>query len=393
MDKTIKIAIYTGIVPSTTFIERLIQGLTNKGVNIYLFGFQSKKITPIKNTFYVTYSNKFSKLFLLIKYSLLLTLFKIKDKKKLDKIILNQAKNTRQLKVKYYPVLYHRPDIFHLQWAKSIIDWAWVKEFDIKLIVSLRGAHINYSPIADKELANYYKELFPKVDGFHAVSKAIAKESLKYNALEKRIKVIYSGLDLNQIKYQVKPYDSNSPLKIISVGRAHWKKGYSYALNSIGELKKMGVKIDYTIVGISDNEELLYQRRQLGLEKEVDFIGSLPFKEVLKSIKNADVFLLPSIEEGIANVVLESMAIGTLVVSTDCGGMTEVLNNDENGFIVPIRDSNKMASALYKVSGLTSESYHKMTLEARNTIEKQHHHELMINNMQNLYDSVLNDNL
>ena len=55
---------------------------------------------------------------------------------------------------------------------------------------------------------------------------------------------------------------------------------------------------------------------------------------VKELIKNADILLLSSVEEGIANVVLEAMALGTLVVSTECGGMNEVIKNNENGFLV-----------------------------------------------------------
>ena len=384
---------YTGTVPSTTFIQRLIQGLAGNGFQIYLFGLQNKKKASIKNTYYVTYTSKFSKLILLIKYSLLLTFFKAKDKKKLDKIILNKNRSTRQLQIKYYPVLYHRPDIFHLQWAKSVEDWMWVQEFGIKLIVSLRGAHINYSPIADSNLARMYEALFPEIDGFHAVSNAIKKEAIKYKAELSNINVVYSGLDLKQLPFQFKKWDTNSTLKIVSIGRAHWKKGYTYALNSMKLLKDMGVDFHYTIIGVDNNEELLYLRAILDLENEVTFIEKLSFEEVKKAIQKADVMLLSSVEEGIANVVLEAMALGTLVISTDCGGMNEVITNNENGFLIPIRDHEAMASALTKVSGMSLESYSKITKPARITVEKQHSHKKMIDDMDTLYQKVLNTKL
>ena len=50
-------------------------------------------------------------------------------------------------------------------------------------------------------------------------------------------------------------------------------------------------------------------------------------------MKNSDCFILPSVQEGISNVVLESMAIGLPVVNSDCGGMKEIINNGKNGFI------------------------------------------------------------
>jgi glycosyltransferase involved in cell wall biosynthesis len=322
-----------------------------------------------------------------------LTLFQAKDKKKLDDIILNKNKNSRQLKIKYYPVLYHGPDIFHLQWAKSIADWIWVQEFGIKLIVGLRGAHINYSPIADEELANTYKTLFPNVDGFHAVSKAISEEAIKYKAVKSKIHLVYSGLDLDKMQFQLKKFDVSKPLAIISVGRAHWKKGYSYALDAMNLLEKDNIDFKYTVVGVENDEELLYKRSQSKLEKKITFKGTLSFTEIVTEIRNADVLLLSSVEEGIANVVLESMALGTLVISTNCGGMNEVIIDSKNGFLVPIRDHESMANALKKVSELPLSTYQKITKAARVTIEKQHSYEKMISGMQVLYQKVLKNKL
>ncbi|MCK5816005.1 MAG: glycosyltransferase, partial [Flavobacteriaceae bacterium] len=272
MKHKLKIAIYSGAVPSTTFIERLIDGLAEKGAEIYLFGIQRKKIVVRKNIHLITYSNKLGKLFILLKYSLLLSLLKSSEKKKLDRIIFKKKQHNWLLKTKYYPVLFHQPDVFHLQWVKGIEDWIWVQEFGIKLIVSLRGAHINYSPITDSNLAEKYQNLFPKTDGFHSVSKAIIEEAIKYKANPAKIQVVYSGLDLDKIKFQLKTFNSSDTLKIITVGRDHWKKGYSYALNCMQILNTEGIKFNYTIVGVGTNEELLYLRSQFGLQNEINFI-------------------------------------------------------------------------------------------------------------------------
>lgn len=390
MKKSLKIAIYSGAVPSTTFIERLIHGISMQGHQIFLFGLQ-KKTTIIKNNIhYFTFSNRISKFFHLLKYSFLLSIFKSNEKKELDNIIVSKRKNTRLLKVKYYPVLYHCPDIFHLQWAKSIEDWMWVQKFGIKLVVSLRGAHINYSPIVDTQLANNYKKFFPKVDGFHGVSRAIATESTKYNAAKNNIHVIYSGLDLLQMPFKLKKFYSKSLLKIVSVGRSHWIKGYSYALKSLHQLKCRGIDFQYTIIGVANNEELLYLRKQLELEKEVIFINKLPFKKVMETMQDSSILLLPSIEEGIANVVIEAMALGTLVISTNCGGMNEVIVDAKNGFLVPIRDAKSMALAIEKASDLTLSSYQEITKNARMTIEKQHCHKKMISKIEAFYLSIEN---
>ena len=387
MKKHTKIAIYSGEIPSTTFIERLISGLAKKGKNIYVFGPKKFKTITSANVHEVSYkNNKRSKLFHFLKYNVLLFIFKRKQKSRLDAIIKEKHNNKLNIKVKFYPVLWHQPDIFHLQWAKGLSDWIWVKEFNIKLVLSLRGAHINYSPIANLKLANMYCDNFPKVDGFHAVSKAIAKEAQKYNASVNKIKVVYSGL--NSAEFKSNKYTSNSTLNIISVGRPHWKKGYTYALDTCKILKNKGLEFRYTIIGGASDIELKYQIHDLGLNENVTLIGQLSQNKVKEKIQSSDVLLLPSVEEGIANVVLEAMILNTLVLTTDCGGMSEVITDEQNGFIVPIRNSEKMAEKILYISKLTEEQKSKIRHEAYQKISDQHNESKMIDGMLKLYNNL-----
>ena len=390
MKKNFKIAIYSGEVPSTTFIERLIVGLSQRNHLIYLFGYQKKKIAyKNKNILIKSYSQShFYKLFILLKYSALLFVFRNAEKKKLDKHINTNSKFKMLSKIKYYPVLWYNPDIFHLQWAKSCSDWSWVQQFGIKLVLSLRGAHINYSPIANPDLAQTYRTYFPQVDGFHAVSKAMAAEAQKYGANPDKIKVVYSGLP--EIDFSSNSKSQNKVFQILSVGRNHWKKGYNYALDTMKILSDKGVDFRYTIIGANDSEELEFQKSDLGLEKCVEFKGNIPFQEVQKIMYESDLVLLSSVEEGIANVVLEAMQLGTLVLSTDCGGMNEVIENGINGYTVPIRNPQKMAEAIQKIILLSENERQKITLEAQKTINQNHTDAKLVSDMILLYKTVLN---
>jgi len=389
MKKKLKIAIYSGDIPSTTFIERLIIGLSKKGNEILLFGRIKKKVRYSQNVLIKGYSSgKLQKGVYLMYYSLLLRFFRNKEKRKLDQILASQSRDSLYDKVKCYPVLWHKPDIFHIQWAKGLSEWVWVKEFGIKIVLSLRGAHINYSPIANLKLAQMYREHFPKVDVFHAVSQAIAKEATKYNAPEEKIEVVYSGLDLNIFNYKNSNLISQSPVfSIISVGRPHWKKGYGYALDAFKLVKNLGCDFKYTIVG-GVNLELTYQIKELGLEHDIIVLNHVPFDEVQKRIKASDLLFLPSAEEGIANVVLEAMSTGVLVLTTDCGGMEEVVVDGINGFVTPIRNAHKMAKKILEISQISDNQKKQMTSKALETIHKQHSEELMIDGMLDLYSEI-----
>lgn len=388
--KSKTVAIYSGAIPSSTFIERLIVGLSNTDTIVYLFGQQNRKVTYNKNVQVIGYGNKLSKLIVLLKYSILLGLKKPKEKKKLDQIISVQKGNSILKKIKYYPVLYYQPNIFHLQWAKGIEDWLWVQEFGIKYVLSLRGTHLTISPIANLMLKKSYQDNFQKMDGFHAVSNTILEEAKKYEPNLLKASVIYSGLELEKLVYKEK-IKINPTLKIISIGRSHWVKGYTYALDAFSILKQANFKFEYTIFGIDTDEELLFQRNQLDLEAEVSFKKAVAFDEIIEAIYNADIVLLPSIEEGIANVVLEAMALGTLVVGTNCGGMEEIVVNNENGFIVSLRNSKEIAEAILKVNKLPLSDYSAITKKGRLTIEKQHSNKKMIEDFNVFYLSVLNN--
>ncbi|WP_456439208.1 glycosyltransferase family 4 protein [Psychroserpens sp.] len=391
MKTNYKIAIYSGSIPSTTFIERLILGLSNKKYQVYLFGFRKQYIKYTSSIKVVAYRNtKFYKSLHLLKYSLLLVLFKRKEKQELDTILKSQSQNALLDKMKCYPVLWHKPDVFHVQWAKNIEYWSWVQKFNIKLVLSLRGAHINYSPIADPILADMYRTYFPIVDGFHAVSKAIGIEAEKYGASPEKIKVVYSGLDLNTFKDL--PDVKHLNFNIISVGRSHWKKGYNYALDACSILKKNKIPFTYTIVGAGGYLELIYQIKDLGLQEDVILLNSLSSDEVKKAMKSASVLLLPSVEEGIANVVLEAMASGTLVLTTNCGGMEEVVENEVNGFLCPIRDSSSIAEQIMKIIELPEEKKKLILNRAKETISNQHTEEQMVNGMLKIYEYMLKGN-
>ncbi|WP_026753215.1 glycosyltransferase family 4 protein [Sediminibacter sp. Hel_I_10] len=402
MSKVLKIAVYSGEIPSTTFIERLIVGLSKKDCKVYLFGVLSQRMSYNASVKLLGYrQNRLFKLLYLLKYNSLLFFTKAAQKKQFDRFLKSEGRNDLYSKVKYYPVLYYQPDVFHLQWAKGIGEWAWVEDFGIRLIVSLRGAHINYSPIADAELADEYKTYFPKISGFHAVSKAIAKVAVTYGAPADLIKVVYSGLPLADIQTEIETEREASgldnldikTLHIISVGRPHWIKGYVHALDACKQLKRLGIPFTYTIVGGNSDIELLYQINDLELNGEVTLTEHQSYQAVQMLIENADVLLLPSHKEGVANVVLEAMAMGTLVLSTDCGGMNEVVVDGENGFLTPIRDFKHMAERLQHISKLSTEEKTKLKRNAIQTITAQHTEPLMISKMMALYADVVANNL
>lgn len=389
-----KIAIYSGEIPSTTFIERLIDGLASKGHTIYLFGNLRNKVKyDYHKVNVVGYSSSlFQKFWMLMYYTLMLYFFKSSEKKRLDDYLRSKKIYTQHSKLKFYPVLWHRPEIFHIQWVQGIDDWMWVKDFGIKVVVSLRGAHVNYTPLLYAHVRSAYELHFPNVDGFHAVSEAIAQESIQYGAKKEKIQVVYSGLkSRNIIPKEPNSIEGKTSFRILSVGRAHWKKAFTYALDAMSVLHKEGVDFKYTIVGAKGDEELVIHKDQMECDDKIELTGILPFTDVEDLMQSYDLLLLPSVEEGIANVVLEAMQLGTIVLTTDCGGMKEVIISGKNGFIVPVRDPQAMADAIKHIMNLTESDKKEIKKSAKEYIRDFHSQERMISEMETLYDNVMNN--
>lgn len=392
--KPLKVAIYSGAIPSTTFIENLIEALSEKGLNILLFGKVYKHISYSKAVnIFGTPRNRYINVFvtgirsihLLVKYPKRFFILK-KELKQFNGFSLKWHSWSRRV-----PVVLHLPDIFHIQWAKDLEFWMFLKErFNCKLVLSLLGSHINYSPIADEELANSYRLNFPKVDAFQAVSDAIALEARQYAADKNKIETIRTILKPSLFELFSEPQKRiKTPLRVVSIGRHHWIKGYEYALAAMAILKDKGINFVYDIIAQGEiPEALFFQRDQMFLTNEVQFLDGLSQVELFKGLKTYDVLLLPSLNEGIANVVLEAMAIGVPVISTNCGGMAEVVLPSQTGWLVPVRDPEAIADTIVEVLQAPETDLQNIAKNAHDFVKKHFNAEDGIQQFLDLYRSV-----
>jgi colanic acid/amylovoran biosynthesis glycosyltransferase len=224
--------------------------------------------------------------------------------------------------------------------------------------------------------------------GFHSVSKAIATNGNKIWTSPKKIdKVIYTGLPLQEISFS-ENYMRSIPLKLLSIGRAHWIKGYDYALHTCKQLKEKKIPFLYTIIGGAGDEELQFLVADLGLEDCVFLENRKSQKEVFKLMAEAALLLMPSLDEGIPNVVVEAMAIGLPVISTDCGGVPELIEEGVNGWMVPTRKPEAIAAAIIHFMELPLDMIEKVRIEARRKVEQQHNEAQMVRGMEELYYEV-----
>lgn len=379
-----RITILSGSVPTTTFIDALINTIAEEGFDITVIGKKTGVYQYHKNVKVLVVPDSFIGRIVFIKKLLLLTGFKHFGK------IVRQSKGWKGLYhdlLFYLPIIYSRPDSVHLQWTAFVHDRDLLFDlFKDKILVSLRGAHINYTPITTPAIKESYLRLFPKVHRFHAVCEAIEREAEQYGVRKEKTDVIYSMVNDNLLQKDIHPKEQKEHLHIISVGRFFWKKGYEYAIDALAVLKHKGIPFKYTLIAEGKTPAAItYQLYQLGLTNDVQIINGTEHSDVLTLIERHDVLLLPSVEEGIANVVLEAMAVGTPVITTDVGGMKETVQNNVTGYVVPVRDVYAMTNALEQFSKLDKEERFIIATAAKKVIAGKHNREVFIERFRKFY--------
>jgi glycosyltransferase involved in cell wall biosynthesis len=98
-----------------------------------------------------------------------------------------------------------------------------------------------------------------------------------------------------------------------------------------------------------ERQRIAHAVADAGLERHVRVVQKASSAEVARYLQASHAFLLPSLSEGLPTVVLEAMASGVPVVATDCGGVSEALTDGVEGFVVPSRDPDALATALMRL--------------------------------------------
>ncbi|WP_347372875.1 glycosyltransferase family 4 protein [Aequorivita sp. Q41] len=388
--KPLKIIIFDGSFKTTPFINRLVKGLTETH-HVYILGFNEKLSKKIKGVHYVSLGSNQNKLkFTLTTLKLLFQSSSYKRFFATLKLLIYGKRQLLKQQNLYLALTSISPDIIHIQWPSTI---QWFEETllqqKIPVLVSQRGFHSNVRPFVDATNFQYLRQWYPKIAGFHSVSKAISANGDKiWNSPNKIDKVVYTGLDINKIHY-TENYKVLAPLQILSVGRAHWIKGYDYALQCCKILKDRDIPFLYTIIGGSGNEELQFLVNDLGLQNHVILEKKIPQTKVFKVMSEASLLLMPSLEEGLPNVIVEAMAIGLPVISTDCGGVSELITHTKEGWLVPTRNSAAMALAIENFKQLPFPEIENVRSAARKKVEQQHNEAQMIAGVEQLYKEVL----
>ncbi|MDB4093342.1 glycosyltransferase family 4 protein [Flavobacteriaceae bacterium] len=182
------------------------------------------------------------------------------------------------------------------------------------------------------------------------VSNSVKKHWLKYID-DKKITRIYNGIIFSKTDSLIKLERDQDDFVITSVARLIPYKGHGYLIDIADELVKKSTKFKFLIVGDTLPSYAAYEKsvkqkvKDLGLEDQIKFLG---FREDVSSIlKQSDLFIHPAVApDPLPTVLFESLYNDLPSVATNLGGAIEILDNGNNGLLIPYNDPKKAANLI-----------------------------------------------
>jgi len=245
-------------------------------------------------------------------------------------------------------------------------------EFRLPYIVSLRGSDV---PYYSERFTTLYKFITPIIrriwnSSFFVIANSQGLKELALKSQSKKeIGIIYNGVDTDEF-FPAFEKRSSENFTIICVSRVTPRKGIRFLIQAFKLLCGRYDNIRLVIVGDGNEKQSLEDLAQgLDIKNKIEFAGAVAHEKIFEYYQRANVFVLPSLNEGMSNVMLEALASGLPVIATDTGGTKELLSEGVNGFVVRMKDPDDLAEKIEKLI-INNELEGKMSAEGRILAEK-----------------------
>lgn len=244
-----------------------------------------------------------------------------------------------------------------------------------------------------RQLINWY--LSRNTAAIITGSEEIRRDVIRYDHVpESMVELIPNSIDLSRSESRLSKSQARENLGLPedatvvgTVGRLEEQKGHRYLIEALALLRQKGIDAYLLLVG--DGRErvaLNTQTQQLGLEDRVKFLGTR--QDLGDLFRAMDLFVMPSLWEGMSLAMLSAMAAGLPVIATDVGGVRNVLGSGGYGFIAAAGDANRLADKIAYSLG-HPEMANEKARRGKQKIEATFSDHGMVNKLQEIYARIL----
>ncbi|MCB9798582.1 glycosyltransferase family 4 protein [Candidatus Nomurabacteria bacterium] len=211
-----------------------------------------------------------------------------------------------------------------------------------KRILTLQSGGLDHE---DKQKEFFLKLFWRKMHStphkVTAISRFLAQRGQKFRA--ETVDLTPNGLDFSHVPKGVPQKEG----RVICVGRLSWVKGHKYLLEAWPLVLKEVPGARLVLVGDGDERKNIEkQTRELSIQDSVKLLGNLPHDEVLREMSQSEVFVCPSLAEGLGIVFIEAQACGIPVIGTNVGGIPDIIEDNQTGYLIETKNPDQIAEKL-----------------------------------------------
>lgn len=262
------------------------------------------------------------------------------------------------------------------------------------LLTLQEGDPIYYIKKKVRYIYPVFKKIFTRANFVQAISKYLA-DFARETGFKKELEVVPNGVDIekfsrNYSKEELDGLKENLGIVkddkiLITTSRLVLKNGIDDVIES---LQYLSDNIKFLVLGTGpDFEKLKNLSRELNVENRVLFLGHIDHKEMPKYLKMADIFIRPSLSEGLGSSFLEAMAADIPVIATPVGGIPDFLINGKTGVFCEVRNSKSIANKvemILKDKGLRE----RIIRNAKEMVVKNYNWNLVAEKMKRIFDKL-----
>jgi glycosyltransferase involved in cell wall biosynthesis len=245
----------------------------------------------------------------------------------------------------------------------------------------------------------YFKNIFLQADGLQAISNFLFDWGQRMGFGGKIGKVVPNGVDIANFTRQCSQQEisetrnsfgfSKNSLILMTASRLEKKNGIGDVITA---LKILPEKICFVICGFGSlQEQLKRQVQDSGLGKRVKFLGLVTHENLPKILKASDIFIRPSLTEGLGSAFLEAMAAGTIIIGTLVGGIPDFLKEGITGFVCRPKNPESIAAAVTKIMSLDNLDLVRVRSYALDLIKKEYNWDSISKKMENIFDQLIEE--
>lgn len=285
------------------------------------------------------------------------------------------------------------PDIVHVQFPLSQclpVVGAHLLPHQWHLVTTVHNSDIRVSPKHDSRLRAWQKRLFQRSEVVTSVSQGLLKDTIDlYPCVSSNGQVIYNGVEHSWFDQRSNVNDEVDQY-VLFVGRLHPMKAVDVLLRawSLAYPRLAGTQLWLAGNG-PERERLNALARELGIEKAVKFLGDQAPVELGRLYRAAQCVVLPSRHEGFPMVLLEAGACGAVCVGTKVPGITEIITDGGNGFLVDVESPEALSEGIIRVVTLSKEERRRMSEAACENVRNQFTQDKIISKYLSLYRDLL----